>query len=106
EEVGFGQRHPFVQLVAGLAERHADGLRLDDGPKLALRRLGRLQRDDLQAIEQRQAGLDAAHDDVDGIGKRVEELVLAALLEKRQHPEWKTGAGGKAGGERRQETTA
>ena len=38
-------------------------------------RLGRLACDDAQAVAERQAGLDAAHDDVDGVRKLVDELV-------------------------------
>ena len=38
-------------------------------------RLLRLARDDLQAVDQRQAGLDAADDDVDGVGEFVAELL-------------------------------
>ena len=62
-------------------------------------RLDRLRRfggDHLQAVEQRQAGLDAAHDDVDGVRKSVEKLVLAPLLEKRQQPARQAEAAGKA----------
>ena len=57
--------------------------------------------DQLEAVEQRQAGLDAANDDVDGIRKRVEKFRLAALLQKPQHPERQAEAGGKAEAERR-----
>ncbi len=48
-------------------------------------RLGRLGRDDLQAIAERQAGLHAADDDVDGVRKLVEELLAAALAAKRRN---------------------
>ncbi len=41
-----------------------------------LQRLGRLDRDHFHAVEQRQAGLDAAHDDVDRIRKRLREIRL------------------------------
>src|SRR6185436_5382849 len=36
EEVGLGQRHPLVELGASLADRHADGLGLDDRLEFAL----------------------------------------------------------------------
>ena len=42
--------------------------------------------DDPHAFEQRQAGLDAAHDDVDGVGKPLQELGLATLLEELEQP--------------------
>ncbi len=86
EEVRFRHRHPLVEPRAGLAERHADGLGLDDGAELALQRLRRVGGDHLDRSEQRQAGLDAAHDDVDGVGQRLRETPFAALLEKVQEP--------------------
>ena len=64
---GSGMRS--IELGAGLADRHADRLRLDDRAELAAHRLRRFAGDDLEAVEQRQARLDAAHDDVDGIGE-------------------------------------
>ena len=103
EEVGFRQRHALVELGAGFADRHADGLRLDDRPEFALDRLLRVERDDLQAVEQRQAGLDAAHDHVDAVREMVEEFLFAALLEKRQQPARQAEGGGKADAERRQQ---
>ena len=50
-----------------LGERHAERLVLDDLLELRRDRLLRLRGDDLQAVDQRQAGLDAAHDHVDGV---------------------------------------
>ena len=49
-------------------------------------RLRRLAGDDGQALDQRQARLDAAHDDVDGVGELVDELGLPALGEAGQDP--------------------
>ena len=40
--------------------------------------------DDLDRFEQRQAGLDAANDDVDGVRQRLEKVLFAAFLEKAQ----------------------
>ena len=54
--------------------------------KLALERLGRVGGNHLDRFEQRQAGLDAAHDDVDRVGKRLQKRLLAARLEKAQQP--------------------
>src|SRR3954447_21403393 len=82
EEVGFGQRHALVKLGAGLADRHADGLCLDDRLEFAFDRLLRVERNDLETVEQRQAGFDAAHDHVDAVREIVEEFLFAALLEK------------------------
>ena len=87
-----GHRDALVELAAGLAERDADRLRLDDRAELALDRLGRVGGDDAQAVEQRQTGLDAAHDDVDGIGKCLQELGLAPLLEELEQPERQAAA--------------
>ena len=49
--------------------------------------------DHLDRLEQGKAGLDAAHDDVDGVGQRPQELLLAALLEKAQDPARQAEAG-------------
>ena len=58
-------------------------------------RLRRLARDDAQAVAERQAGLDAAHDDVDGVGKVMQEVVLAPLLQKAEQPARDAEAAGK-----------
>jgi len=50
--------------------------------KLAPERLRRIRGDDLDRFEQRQACLDAAHDDVDGVRQRFEEGLLPALFRK------------------------
>src|SRR6185312_876223 len=50
-------------------ERQPERLVLDEDPELASDRLLRFRSNDLQAVDQRQTGLDAAHDDVDGIGE-------------------------------------
>jgi hypothetical protein len=104
EEVRFRERDTLVELRAGLADRHADRLGVDNCAELALERLGRVGRDDAQAVEERQAGLDAAHDNVDGIRKGRDEFVLAPLLEETQHPEWQAERPGKSHGERSNES--
>ncbi len=63
----------------------------------------RLACDDAQAIAERQAGADAAHDDVDGVRQLEDELVDAALPEIAQHPARQADAareGGPGGAER------
>ncbi len=96
-----------IELEAGFADRHADGLRLDDGLRNSLRTGScGVGGDQLEAVEQRQAGLDAAHDDVDGVREIVEEFRLAPLLEKRQHPERQAAARREAEAERRQQSQA
>ena len=57
-------------------------------------------------FEQRQAGLDAAHDDVDGVGQRLEELLFAALLQEAQHPARQAEAGGKRHAEAAEQAAA
>ena len=47
---------------------------------------GDFARDDAEALVQRQARLDAAHDHVDGVGELVGELVLAPLRQAGEHP--------------------
>ena len=60
-------RHALVKLDAGVAEGHADSLALDDGAEFTFHRLLRVGDDNIQAVHQRQAGFDAAHDDIDGV---------------------------------------
>jgi hypothetical protein len=87
EEIGLGQRHALVQLGAGLAERYPDRLSVDDGANFSLERVLCLAGNDLQAVEQGQAGLDTADDNIDAVRKALEELPLPALLEKFQDPQ-------------------
>ena len=54
--------------------------------ELALDRLLGILGDDFQAVDQRQAGLDATDDDIDGVRKHFEKARLAPLLEKRNQP--------------------
>ena len=56
-------------LLDRFGERHAERLRLDDLAEFAAHRLRRFVGDDAQRVAERQAGLDAAHDDVERIGK-------------------------------------
>src|SRR5207344_1412017 len=81
---------------ACLAERHADGLSLQDQSKFRAYRFQRLGSDDPQRIAERQAGFDAADDDVDGVGEPVDELRLAPFFEIRQDPARQAEAGGEA----------
>ena len=60
-----------------------------------MQRLRRVGGDHLDRFEQRQAGLDAAHDHVDGVRQRLEEGLLAALLQEAQPPARQAEAGGK-----------
>src|SRR5262249_27848843 len=89
-------RHALVEPEAGLAERHADGLRFDDLAEFALHRLRGVAGDDLEAVAERQACLDAAHDHVDRVGEPLNELPLAPLLEEAQHPARQAESGRKA----------
>ena len=101
-----GDRYALVELEAGVAERNADRLRLDDPAKFAADRLGRLGGDQLETVEQRQARLDAAHDHVDGVGQGVEKTRLAPFLEKPQEPKRQTASGRKGKRERGQQAGA
>src|SRR3974377_841604 len=67
KEVGLRNRNMLVQTIAGLSQWEADGLRLDDAAELALEGLGRFVGDHSNAVQEWQAGLDAAHDDVDRV---------------------------------------
>ncbi len=99
EEVRFRHRNALVELAAGLSDRDAEGLGLENGAELALERLGRVAGDDTHAVEQREAGLDAAHDDVDRVGKRHQELRLAPLLEILEQPHRQAEGGRERHGE-------
>src|SRR5271170_5347074 len=78
EEIRLWDRHAFEQLETCLTDGHADGLCLDDADEFAAHRLYGIGGDQLEAVEQRQAGLDAADDDIDRVRKPVEELRFAA----------------------------
>ena len=99
EEIGFRKRHAFIEFAAGLTQRHADGLRVENGAEFGFQRLRRFGRDHLQAVKQRQAGLDAAHDDVDGVREGIEKLRFAALLQIGQEPARQSESAGKAKGQ-------
>ena len=47
---------------------------------------GRLGGNDLHGVGHRQAGLQAAHHDIDGVGEIVEEYLLAALAQITEEP--------------------
>ena len=70
------ERHARRQALESLWQGNADALLLDDLAELAGQRLGAFAGDDRQAFVERQARLDAAHDDVDGVGELGDELVL------------------------------
>src|SRR3984957_11412481 len=76
----------IIELLTGVTERNADRLGLDDTAELATDGLFGLVCNQLEAVKQRQAGLDATHDDVDCIGKIFEEIGFAPLFEERQQP--------------------
>ncbi len=83
----------------GLGERQAESLGLGDLAELALDRLGGLVGDDLDAVVEGQTRLDAAHDDVDGVGELVDEVehaLLAPAVDEpaRQAEETDDGGGG------------
>ena len=65
-------------------------------------RLLRFRGDHLQAVDQRQAGLDAAHDHVDGVGEFVAELPQAALALEVHEEMRQQDAAGDAEAERRE----
>src|SRR5205085_2443278 len=62
--------------------------------------------DDAHRIEERQAGLDAADDDVDRIRKVPEEFRVAALAQIGQNPERQPERGGEAERGRGERTSA
>ncbi len=58
---------------------------------------GRLVADDPQAVVDGHAGLDAAHDDVHGVGEFPGELLGPPRAQKTQHPARQAKAGGQTG---------
>jgi hypothetical protein len=70
-------------------------------PEFAENRLRCIARERAQRIVERQAGLDAADDDVDRIGKLIEELRFAPFLQVGQRPARQAEAGGKCEQRRR-----
>src|SRR5262249_42921480 len=103
EEISLGYRNAFIQLGAGIAERHADRLRFDDRAKLTADRFRRFGHNDLQAVEQWQTGLDASHDDIDSIGKAVEEFRFPEFRQKTQNPKWNAATRGETKPQGRQQ---
>ena len=71
EEIGLGQRHALIELHHRLVHRNAHRHRFHDEAEFAANRLVRLVGDDGDAVAERQAGLDAADDDVDRGGEFV-----------------------------------
>ena len=69
EEAQLRRRHALVHLLKALIDGHAHGDVLDQALELGPQRRRALAGDDPQAVVHRQAGLDAAHDDVDGVGE-------------------------------------
>ena len=67
-------------------ERHTKRLSLGDLAELGLYRIDRLTGDDLDAVVEGKPSLDAAHDDVDRIGKPGNELVDTPPPKKIDHP--------------------
>src|SRR5829696_6607650 len=60
-------RHALEQLRDRVGDRYPKRLRVDDRPELAAQRLLGLAGDHAHAVAERQPGLDAAHDHVDGV---------------------------------------
>ena len=69
--------NPLSHLVDRFGERQTHRLRFHDHAEFAAHRLGGLVGDDAQAVAERQARLDAAHDDVDRVGKFRDEFLDA-----------------------------
>ncbi len=76
EEFDLGQGHAAHHAIEAFRQRHADPLLLDELMELFADRRRTLARDDPQTLIQRQAGLHAAHDDVDAVGIRMNAVAL------------------------------
>ena len=79
-------RHSLVHLLKGLIEGHAEPEAFDQAAEFGGEGLGALAADHPQAVVDRQAGFDAAHDDVCGVGKFLGELLDPARDQEAQHP--------------------
>src|SRR5829696_2468239 len=86
EEVRLGDRHALEQLRHRVGDRYPKRLRVDDRPELAAQRLLGLAGDHAHAVAERQPGLDAAHDHVDGVRKLLQEGLDAAILKIAEKP--------------------
>ena len=84
EEVDLGQRHPVEQDLDRLGHRLTDRLLIEDTLELRLDRLLGFLGHEAHGIVERQAGLHATHDGLDGVRQLVEEGVLK-LLAARAH---------------------
>ena len=82
--------HPLIDFPAlrwlRESERPRRRLRFEDRLEFALYRFLAFGCDHPHAVEQRQTGLDAAHDDVDGVRKGIQKAALAPLFQIAQHP--------------------
>src|SRR5215204_3075980 len=74
------------QLRDRVGDRYPKRLRVDDRPELAAQRLLGLAGDHAHAVAERQPGLDAAHDHVDGVRKLLQEALDSAILEIGEEP--------------------
>ncbi len=102
EEVHLLERHALIHALEGARQRHADLLLLDEVDELAPHGLRRFPGDDLHAVGERQTRLDAAHDDVDGVGKLDQEFGLTALDHARKYPARQTEPAGEGDEQRHQ----
>ena len=87
EEAQLRRRHALVHLAP--APGRGSGPRRGSRPGAGTRApsgLGRLAGDDLEAVVDRQARLDAAHDDVDGVGEVAGELLASAACRGSRRP--------------------
>ena len=104
EEVGFRQRHAFVNLrqaspsgipMVCVSMMVRNSLFTGSGASLVMTR---------RLSMQRQASLDATNDDVDSIRKRGQKFSLAPLLEKFEQPQRQAAARRKAETQRRHQS--
>ena len=88
EEVGLRHRHPLEQLARRASPSgHAQRLGLDDvrGTRTATGSSASCD-DDAEAVAERHAGADAAHDHVHGVRQLLDELLDAALAQEAEDP--------------------
>ncbi len=94
EEAQLRRRHALVHALQRLIERPCPCRNvLDQALELGPSGAGLSRAMILQAVVHRQAGLDAAHDDVDGVGEVEGELLGAPLRQKTDHPARQTERG-------------
>ena len=86
KKLASGQGMVSLMRIAASGIDNPDLLRLDDPPELGLDRFLRFDGDQPDAVIERKAGFDGAHDHVERIGEFVEKRLDPAPAAERDEP--------------------